>query len=432
MTLLLKTTEEFIEQMNTTNSTNDKKEVLKKFPIMKELLEAIYNPFKQYNVTSANLKKNINLISDSTYGDIFMLLDALNKRLITGHDAIAHCNRFIKDHSAYEDILYKIIDKDLECRIGDKIINDVYKDLIPTFEVALANSFDDYASKVNFEKDTWYASHKLDGCRCICVIDKSGDIKFFSRQGNEFLVLDNLKKEIETYNLKSVVFDGEICIVDKNGKEDFQSVMKEIRKKDHTIKNLRYLVFDQISYTDFFNHSSNVKLSDRLENLKQTSKNIQNNKLFFILPQIKVEDVEHLQKMRTFAEKEGWEGLILRKDCGYKGKRSNDLLKCKKMLDGEYKVVDIEFGPFRIIDNVTRLEKTIETLSNVVIEHKGNRVSVGSGFTLDERMTYYNNPELIKGKIICVKYFEETLNQDGKYSLRFPIFKINYGDKRAI
>jgi len=269
-------------------------------------------------------------------------------------------------------------------------------------------------------------------CRCVCVIDRSGDIKFFSRQGNEFLVLDNLKKEIQSYNLKSIVLDGEICIVDENGKEDFQSVMKEIRKKDHTIKNPRYLVFDQISYNDFFNHSSNIKLSNRLEALKLTSKNIQNNKLFFVLPQIKVESVEHLQKMRDSAEQEGWEGLILRKDCEYKGKRSNDLLKCKKMMDEEYKVVDIEIGPFRIIDKETGLEKTIETLSNVVIEHKGNKVSVGSGFTIDQRNEFYNNPELIKGMIITVKYFEETFNQEGKYSLRFPIFKGVQGKERTV
>jgi ATP-dependent DNA ligase len=43
-----------------------------------------------------------------------------------------------------------------------------------------------------------------------------------------------------------MVFDGEVCIVDENGVEDFQGIMKEIKRKDHTIKNPKYKVFDYL------------------------------------------------------------------------------------------------------------------------------------------------------------------------------------------
>jgi UDP-N-acetyl-D-galactosamine dehydrogenase len=33
-------------------------------------------------------------------------------------------------------------------------------------------------------------SRKLDGVRCITIIDEHGEVKFFSRGGNEFLTLD--------------------------------------------------------------------------------------------------------------------------------------------------------------------------------------------------------------------------------------------------
>jgi len=428
---ILEITKQFIEEMNTTNSTLDKKEVLKKFPEMKDMLEIVYNPFKMYYVSSANLKKNITLLSEGTYGDIFMLLDALNKRLITGHDAISYCNRFIKDHSEYEDILYKIIDKDLECRVGDKIINDIYPGLIPTFEVALANSWEDVKNKVDLVKDGYYSSHKLDGCRCLTIINKDGDIKFYSRQGNEFETLGVLRKEIQTMNLKNVVLDGEICIIDTNGIENFQSIMKLIRKKDFDIPNPKYLVFDQIKYEDFFKQQSDTIFSKRLEYLKKTLNRYQGTAIE-MLKQIKIESMEQFVELSKEAEDKNWEGLILRKDSSYKGKRSNDLLKVKKMMDEEYKVLDVKFGPFRIIDKDTKLEKTIDTLTNVIIEHKGNRVSIGSGFTIEQRNEFYNNPSLIKDMIITVKYFEETKNQDGNYSLRFPIFKGVHGNKRTI
>ena len=81
---------------------------------------------------------------------------------------------------------------------------------------------------------------------------------------------------------------------------------------------------------------------------------------------------------------------------------------------------------------VNGLEVTKEVLSNVIIEHKGNKVSVGSGFSLEEREYLKLNPNEILGKVITVKYFEETKNQSGNYSLRFPTVKVIHGNKRLV
>ena len=62
-------------------------------------------------------------------------------------------------------------------------------------------------------------------------------------------------------------------------------------------------------------------------------------------------------------------------------------------------------------------------MRNVFITHKGTVVSVGSGFSLAERREYYKYPERIIGKEITVQYFEETTNQNGTVSLRFPTVK---------
>jgi len=420
---ILKITKDFIEEMNKTNSVLDKKEVLKKYPEMREMIEAVYNPFKQYYVSSDNLKKNSHIVSNIVIEDIYEVLNLLQTRKITGHTALGQVNNFIKYNSQYEDIIYKIIDKDLECRVGDKIINDIYPGLVPSFEVALANNYKDFVDKVDLVKDNYYASHKLDGCRCIAVMDKFGAIKFYSRQGKEFEVLENLKKEIETMNLKDVVLDGEICILDKEGKENFQDIMKEIRRKDHQIANPKYLVFDQIRYTDFFDHKSKEVFLDRQENLARSLGKYKGNNIEQ-LKQTKIESMEQFAELCKESETKGWEGLILRKDTSYKGKRSSDILKMKKMDDAEYKVIDIETGPFRVIED--EIEKTIETLSAIKIEHKGNIVSVGSGFSINQRKEFYKDPSKIIGKTITVQYFEETKNKEGKYSLRFPVIKFIY------
>ena len=61
-----------------------------------------------------------------------------------------------------------------------------------------------------------------------------------------------------------MVFDGEVCMVDDNGVEDFQGIMKEIKRKDHTIKNPKYKVFDYLMLEEFDNQESERNLSDRL------------------------------------------------------------------------------------------------------------------------------------------------------------------------
>ncbi len=69
-------------------------------------------------------------------------------------------------------------------------------------------------------------------------------------------------------------------------------------------------------------------------------------------------------------------------------------------------------------------------MAKVYIEHKGNEVGVGSGFSLDERKKFHENPDLIVGKTITVQYFEETQDANGKLSLRFPTVKIIHGERR--
>jgi DNA ligase-1 len=146
-----------------------------------------------------------------------------------------------------------------------------------------------------------------------------------------------------------------------------------------------------------------------------------------IIPQLEVSSERQLLEALDDAVLKGWEGLILRRDVGYEGKRTKNMLKLKKMKDAEYTVVDIESG---LVDDGRG--KKVKALSAIGISHKGCKVGVGSGFTFEERLLYDANPDLLIGKVVCVKYFDETQNKDGGWSLRFPIFKGLYGDKRDV
>jgi hypothetical protein len=103
-----------------------------------------YDTYKQYGVTSKNCKKNSDLIGPSNvFGDFFLLLDYLNDRILTGHDAIKAVNRYVLENKEYEDLIWNIIDRNLKTRSTTSMINKVVPGLIPTFDVALANAYND-------------------------------------------------------------------------------------------------------------------------------------------------------------------------------------------------------------------------------------------------------------------------------------------------
>lgn len=425
----------FIEEMNCSTSSNQKIETIIKYDLNKNIRKVLYytyNNFIQFNIKPKVLEKRKDLCNpDTKFDSLFDLLDSLNQRLVTGHKAIKETNGFIQNNPELKDLLYLILDRNLKVRVSTKLINKAIPGLIPTFNVALANKFDDKTKKkIDLEKDVWYVSRKLDGVRCIIVVDEKGKAKSFSRAGKQFHTLSLVEKEIENLGIKNLVFDGEMCIVNENGDEDFQNIMKEIGRKDHIIENGLFQIFDLISIEEFNDKKGkNLILSERIKVLDLMVSKHQ-NKYLKVLKQKAIKSFKELEDKTQKASEMGWEGLMLRKDDIYKGKRSNDILKVKTFHDDEYKVKDVMFGLLRYVKEGLEVEE--EMLSGVLIEHKGNIVRVGSGFSIEQRQHYFSNPNDIIGKEITVQYFEESQNQNGEYSLRFPVVKVIHANKREV
>ena len=414
---------EFIEKMRATSSSLEKVEIVKNSSdFIHKILEATYNPYKQYHVTSKTCKKNSDKVAVGHY-TLFNTLAALTTRQVTGHDAIKLVNRFAQANVDW-DLIYKIIDKDLGIRAGDKVINKAVPGLIPTFNVTLAK---EYEGKCDWN-DEWYASRKLDGVRCLAVVDKEGKCNLYSRMGKEFTTLDKIKHAIESTNIINTVFDGEICLIDENGDEDFKSIMKELRRKDHQIENPVFKMFDMLHKPDFDNGKSTEKLSDRLVKLRTFINQDKVNLGLHYLGQYVISDDRHFDMWKQKANDNNWEGFMLRKNVGYEGKRTKNLVKVKSFHDAEYEVLDADYDYHEVVRNGK--SETIQMLSQVWIEHKGHQVKVGSGFTQEQRIQYMT--ETITGKIITVQYFEETYNDKGGISLRFPTVKIIHGDERTM
>ena len=100
-----------IEELSSTTSNNEKKDIVYRYgaayPKLKKLMEYIYSDYKKYYITSKNCKKYNNNYGDSTgqhlchenyFGDLFTMLDNLNNRVWTGHEAISYVNGFVENH----------------------------------------------------------------------------------------------------------------------------------------------------------------------------------------------------------------------------------------------------------------------------------------------------------------------------------------------
>jgi ATP-dependent DNA ligase len=423
---------EFVNEMNSSNSTNHKVDVLTKYqyhPFIKRILFYTYHPYWNFGLTSVNLKKRKDLIAPSeVYDDLFLMLDDFNERHMTGHSAIEAMNRFIKDYEAWADLIYQIIDRNLETRATVTLINRVNPKFIPTFDVALAHD----AAKVkgvDIFDGTWFVSRKLDGVRCICFVH-GDDIRFFSRNGKEFLTLGKVAEEIRRLGITDLVLDGELCLMNEDGSDDFQGILKQIQRKDHTIENPKYQIFDILQAGEFAGDDESPLFSTRIDCRENWLGDLKSSTILEMLPQVRIKDEDSLDELKAQSKDSNWEGLIARRDTTYSSGRSKHMLKIKEFFDDEYVVTGMILGPQRVIVNGKEVEE--EMLSAVTIDHKGSQVQVGSGFTIDQRRHYYRSMGEIMGATITVQYFEETTDQHGNNSLRFPVFKGNHGKTRSI
>ena len=247
------------------------------------------------------------------------------------------------------------------------------------------------------------------------------------RRRDYALTLDVLKDSIMKIP-GEFVLDGECCIVDINGDEDFISIVSEIKRKNWTISNPCYKVFDCLTIEEFFTNSGSVPFFERLKRIE--FQEIEQG----YFPHIEAVEQRVLTSKNIFDQhfqeslEKGWEGLMLRKNVGYEGKRTKNMLKVKKFKDIEAVIVDCTNGDIRFVENGK--QQTYNVLSSISIEYKGNRVDIGSGFSKSQRFWYRDRHDELIGKTVTVKYFQESQNADGTYSLRFPVVKCIYDDGR--
>lgn len=412
-----------LEKIKNTSSNNEKQAILeqnKNNELLKEILKFVYNPYFKTGLSSKKIKKKITpteyrllLQPENSITYIFNYLKDHN----TGTDQdIAHVQWYIRNYSeGCPEIVEEILTQNLKIGMTAKSINKVWNNLIPEFNVMLADKYWEKIDKLEQEKPRILVTQKLDGMRCTTI--KLGDkINLMSRSGQ--LMTGFVEIEQELRELPDGVYDGEILadLSIGNSLDLFASTVSAARTKDTKKKNMTYNVFDYVKKVEeFVTGMFSESCVQRKQNLENILKKAHCNYIKYVEVLYDGEyNSDIIDKLLNKALSLQQEGIMLNiADAPYQKKRTTDILKVKKMNTVDLFVTNVFEGK----------GKYKGTLGGVVVEYKGQPVGVGSGFSDIQRKMIWEHPENIVGKLIEVQYFEESKDKNGKPSLRFPVFK---------
>lgn len=393
-------------EIQTTSGSKAKLELLenqKENSLLKEILKFTLDPYIKTGIGTSKLHKEINLSEIKEYAFVEGIFEYL-KGNNTGRDEdIAQVQQFITNQDPkYKDLWEMIFTKSLNIGISEKTVNKVWPDLIPSFGIQLAHRMEDY---MDFLDGKFISiTEKLDGNRCFAQV-KDHTCTFYARSGRIIEGLDEVDNELS--RLTDGWYDGELIA------NSFQETQSMARRKGQK-KDLVFNVFDYLLEGEVRDQKCIHNYRQRRLFLSRIFMGIESWKHVKLVPVIAegTYDYDWVMKILDNYTSKGSEGIMINLDEPYEFKRTENLIKVKKMYTQDLRVIRIEEGQ----------GQNQNKLGNVIVDYKGYEVGVGSGFKKEEREYYWEHPDEIIGKIIEVKAFEECQNKNGSLSLRFPVF----------
>jgi len=408
-----------LNELKSTAGSNAKKAILETHnnkALLKKILKYGLDPFTPFNVVK------VPKVVDRLLGEdpeeerwlaFFEVADACVNREITGNSAVAAL------HGVFSAVPYeeerwmrKILRKHLAIGASTKTVNKVFPGLVPTFEVALAQKFEE---KRLIGKERVGVEPKLDGIRCFAIVE-SGKALLYARSGKLIRNFDEtIGKELS--QLGDGCYDGEIM------GEDFIALMRQAyRKESVDVSNSYLALFDFLPLEEWKSREAVMSCETRYEELNlQLScwglRSLKNEffqsyrwKYLKVVPRYTTTAVyAEIKSLHDEFVLDGFEGAMIKDlDAPYKFARGTEVMKLKAFHDADLQVKALQEGT----------GKHSGKLGSVLVSYNGVDVQVGSGFSDNLREVIWDKPADFIGRTIEVRYQEVT--PDG--SLRFPTF----------
>ena len=424
-----------IYEIQATPGRNDKLALLRQYeslPGFKETLRFVYDPYIRTGIADKKLIKGMHDMKNEQL-TVYNVIEYFEVNQTGTDDDVHFAWLFInaQETEQAKDLAFAMITKNLKIGITDTSLNKVYgADFIPRIGCILGVPYSENKHKI---KGPFIATEKLDGIRRILVKEK-GRCRLYSRSGIEDEGLVEIIEEAK-YLPDNTVYDGELLAIGTyENSIALRQATNSIANRKGIRKGVSFNIFDIVPLDEFKKGKSehnalNRKLllgamfgDDGIQHLHDDwAKMMVAFDLGYKFKTIKAVPIlgvvstdEEIAELVTPIWKRGGEGIMLNTFEGcYELKRSNSLLKVKYVESMDLKVVDIQEGT----------GKYEGMLGALVVDYKGYRVGVGSGFSDEERQRFWDNPEEIIGKTIEVDTFGESKDQLGNISLNCPIFR---------
>lgn len=385
-----------------------------------KVLDFVFNPYITSGISDKKYNKIIKGIPTKTFESFLEVLEYIKKNNTGTDEVLCNIQNYIKDKPEnIKEFIHDVITKQLKLGIAITSINKAYgKKVIPTFDVQLAEKYYDNINEIKRQNKSFTLTLKLDGHRCLIVKHKD-DVRIYARSGQLIEGCEEIEKYVRKSKYKSFVLDGELLAKVENetisSQDRFRKTLKAVHRKG--IKNdLEFFAFDVLSYKEFKNKKCERNYIERRKILSEICEDLRrdNKSPIIYLPMLyQGKDLEYVDTLLSKVRRKKLEGLMMNiNDAVYEFKRTKSLLKIKVMDDVDLRILEIKEGNGRLKG----------TTGKIICDYKGYKLGVGSGFNDNDRTEMWSSPEKYIGKLAKIQYFEETQNEDGELSLRFPVY----------
>jgi DNA ligase-1 len=402
---------EAIESVAATSSKTGKEQLIAQNvsnPEFSQVLVAALDPFVRYGMANVPWQGS----GEEVFSDkVWNTLEKLANRNLTGNAAQVQVKSLIESLTPNSaELLKRIITKDLRAGFGDSTVNKAVPGLIPTFDCMLAHKFEE--KRVT----SWPVAieAKLDGVRVLTIIDLvARTVDFFSRSGKPFTTFDHLKEGALTAaqslydntlnpEHKKLVLDSEVV------SGSFNKTVSEVRRSSAQAVDAVLYVFDIISLSQFNAAGKGVcsdsgTYAERRELLCM----IRESTCIKIIPAIMAMSLEQVHNTYKSFQDKGLEGAIVKDLLGLYSKRRSYAwmkLKAEETLD------------LPCVGSFEGTGKYVNMLGGLVVDFNGIHVNVGSGFSDEQRKSFWELRDELPGRLVEVGYHEVTPD----LSLRHP------------
>ena len=433
-------------EIQAASGSNAKKAVISKYAddeTFRRLLYYALNPMLTYNVSEATLRDRTfqDFQIKKSLTDIFTVCEKLSARKALDHTTINQVQSFldmVPEDDTEQEFYIQLLSKTLRLGVTAKTVNKVIPGLIPEWEVQQAYPIEKYPLAPGTE---FWLTQKLNGVRATYYKGK-----LYARSGTLYEGLEHIENELrqlEYYFRNSfvaadgLVFDGELTLRNTpsiSDNESFRIATGIINSDAQSKTEIGMTIFDIIPIHEFDCAEPHTLYKPRREwmeaiHLAQYLSSVEDpercplNRYTSILPILyHGTDQSKIDELLEQMVREDKEGLMVNLDVPYQRKRHRGILKVKRFYTMDLPIIGLEQGSGRLAGK----------LGAFVLDYKGNEVRVGSGFSDEQRVEFWEARKII-GTLCEVKYKEISYDKKtGQESLQFPVFVSLRPDKHEV